>query len=48
MSATDWDARYTALYRMDDSLKTVRTLRETPDCGQRPRAAGARARATIW
>ena len=29
MSATDWDARYTALYRMDDSLKTVRTLRET-------------------
>lgn len=24
-----WDARFTALYRMDDSLKTVRTLRET-------------------
>jgi len=29
LSATDWDARYTALYRADDSLKTVRTLRET-------------------
>lgn len=29
LSATDWDARFTALYRMDDSLKTVRTLRET-------------------
>lgn len=29
MSATDWDAKYTALYRMEDSLKTVRTLRET-------------------
>jgi hypothetical protein len=29
LSATNWDARYTALYRMDDSLKTVRTLRET-------------------
>jgi len=29
LSATDWDKMYTALYRMDDSLKTVRTLRET-------------------
>ena len=29
LSATDWDARFTALYRADDSLKTVRTLRET-------------------
>jgi Family of unknown function (DUF5694) len=28
-SATDWDARFTALYRADDSLKTVRPLRET-------------------
>ena len=29
LSATDWDARFTALYRADDSLKTVRTLRQT-------------------
>lgn len=29
LSATDWDARYTALYRADDSLKTERTLLET-------------------
>lgn len=29
LSATDWDAMYTAVYRMEDSLKTVRTLRET-------------------
>jgi len=29
LSATDWDKMYTALYRMDDSLKTVRPLRET-------------------
>ncbi len=29
LSATDWDARYTAVYRSDDSLKTVRTLRES-------------------
>lgn len=28
-SATDWNARYTALYRRDDSLKSVRTLRQT-------------------
>jgi Family of unknown function (DUF5694) len=25
----DWDARFTALYRYDDSMKVVRTLRET-------------------
>lgn len=29
LAATDWGARYTALYRSDDSMKTVRTLRET-------------------
>jgi hypothetical protein len=29
LSATNWNARYTALYRADDSLKTVSTLRET-------------------
>ena len=29
LSTTDWDARFTALYRADDSLKTVRTLRQT-------------------
>ncbi|MFN0098299.1 MAG: DUF5694 domain-containing protein, partial [Gemmatimonadaceae bacterium] len=29
LSATDWDARFTALHRQDDSLKTVRSLRET-------------------
>ena len=29
LSATDWDKMYTAVYRMEDSLKTVRTLRET-------------------
>jgi hypothetical protein len=29
LSATDWDRMYTAVYRMDDSLKTMRTLRET-------------------
>ncbi|MEP7345169.1 MAG: DUF5694 domain-containing protein [Gemmatimonadaceae bacterium] len=29
LSSTDWNARFTALYRADDSLKTVRTLRET-------------------
>lgn len=29
LSTTDWDRMYTALYRMDDSLKTTRTLRET-------------------
>jgi len=29
LSATDWDARFTALYRADDSLKTVRTLNQT-------------------
>jgi hypothetical protein len=28
LSAIDWDARYKALYRQDDSLKTVLTLRE--------------------
>ena len=27
--ASDWDARFTALYRHDDSLKTSRSLRET-------------------
>jgi hypothetical protein len=36
LSATDWDARYTALYRADDSLKTVRTLRETLIAGNSP------------
>ncbi|MGH7568959.1 MAG: DUF5694 domain-containing protein [Gemmatimonadales bacterium] len=29
LSATDWDARFTALYRADDSAKAVRPLRET-------------------
>jgi hypothetical protein len=29
LSATSWDGRFTALYRADDSTKTVRTLRET-------------------
>ncbi len=29
LSAVDWDARFTALYRADDSLKTVRSLRAT-------------------
>jgi hypothetical protein len=29
LSATDWNARYAALYRSEDSLKSVRTLRET-------------------
>ena len=29
LSATDWDGRFAALYRADDSLKTVRSLRET-------------------
>lgn len=29
LSATDWNARFAALYRSEDSLKTVRTLRET-------------------
>lgn len=29
LSATDWNGMYTAVYRMEDSLKTVRTLRET-------------------
>lgn len=29
LSSTDWDARFTALYRADDSLKTVRSLRQT-------------------
>jgi len=29
LSATDWDARFTALYRQDDSLKTMQSLRET-------------------
>jgi hypothetical protein len=27
--ATDWDGRFTALYRADDSTKTTRSLRET-------------------
>ncbi|MGQ0643170.1 MAG: DUF5694 domain-containing protein [Gemmatimonadaceae bacterium] len=29
LSATNWDANYRVLYRSEDSLKTVRTLRET-------------------
>jgi hypothetical protein len=29
LSATNWDSMYTAVYRRDDSLKTVRSLRET-------------------
>jgi hypothetical protein len=29
LSSTDWDARHMALYRWDDSLKSVRPLRET-------------------
>ena len=29
LSATNWDARFTAIYRRDDSLKSVLTLRET-------------------
>jgi len=29
LSATNWDARFTALYRADDSLKTIRSLSET-------------------
>jgi len=29
LNATDWDKRFTTLYRWDDSTKTVRTLRET-------------------
>ncbi len=29
LTATDWVARFTALHRQDDSLKTVRSLRET-------------------
>jgi hypothetical protein len=29
LSATNWDARFTAFYRKDDSLKSVLTLRET-------------------
>ncbi len=29
LSTTNWDARFTALYRADDSLKSVLTLRET-------------------
>jgi hypothetical protein len=28
LNAVDWDARFTALYRHDDSAKTVRTLRQ--------------------
>jgi hypothetical protein len=29
LSATNWDERFRALYRVDDSIKSVRTLRET-------------------
>ncbi|MBK8247371.1 MAG: hypothetical protein IPK85_08250 [Gemmatimonadetes bacterium] len=29
LSAIDWEARFAAIYRQDDSLKTVRSLRET-------------------
>lgn len=29
LSATDWDSRFAAMYRQDDSLKTVRALGET-------------------
>ena len=29
LSTTDWDARFAALYRQDDSLKIVQSLRET-------------------
>lgn len=29
LNATDWDARFTAVYRGDDSLKAIRPLKET-------------------
>jgi hypothetical protein len=41
LAATNWDARYSALYRADDSLKSVRPLRETLIAANNPERLAA-------